>query len=224
MELRSDLPRPIPAAIETLPRDRGYPVPHFVGWLDEKNEPVARGQGTPDFRYLFPDAIQTVTASGICWICGRPHTPGAYAFVIGSMCAVNRISAEPPSHIACADWAARACPFLARPHMVRREAGKIEGGHVAGTMIPRNPGVVLVWLSRTARAFPAPNGGILFNVGDPLRLRFYREGREATREEIMESITSGLPILRGMADEEGDEARAELERQVEVALELLPAA
>jgi hypothetical protein len=207
-----------------LPRDRGYCVPWFVGWLDEKGEAVPRGQGTPDFRYIFPNAIETARANAICWICGRPLQPGiAYAFVIGPMCSVNRVSAEPPSHIACADWAARACPFLARPHMVRREAGKIEGGEIAGTMIPRNPGVALVWLSRTAFAFPTPGGGILFNVGEPVQVRFYREGREATRKDILESINSGLPILQKMAEEDCPEAVAELERQVEVAMELLPA-
>lgn len=222
MDLRLELPRPIPAAIEMLPRDRGYPVPWFVGWVDESNRPVARGQGTPDFRVIFPDAIQSAISNSLCWVCGRPlHPNAAYAFVIGPMCAVNRVSAEPPSHVACADWSARACPFLTRPHMVRRENDKPEG-NVAGHMIERNPGVALVWLSRTAHAFPAPPQGILFNVGDPVQVRFYREGREATREEIMESIDSGLPILREMAEQDGPDACAELERMTEVALELVP--
>jgi hypothetical protein len=225
MSLRSELPRPIPYAIEHLPRHRDYPVPWFVGWLDDEGDPMPRTIGTPDFRVIFPNAINEAMTQALCWICGRPHNSKAiaYAFVIGPMCAVNRVSAEPPSHVACADWAARACPFLVRPHMERREGGMPEHGVVAGEMIKRNPGIALVWLTKTGSARPAPNGGVLFNVGDPLQVRFYREGRLATREEVLESIKSGLPILEEMADEEGPEAREELNRQTEAAMQLLPA-
>lgn len=224
MNLRAELPRPIPAAIEALPRDRGYPVPWFVAWLGREGEPCSRGYGHPDFRVIYPDAINEAVSRSLCWVCGRPlGRLTSYAFVIGPMCAVNRVSAEPPSHVACADWSARACPFLTRPHMVRREGGLPEGGVVTGVMIRRNPGVALVWLTRTAHAFPAPNGGILFNVGEPTQVRFYSEGRLATREEVLTSIESGLPILEEMADQDGPEALAALSRQTEAAMELLPA-
>lgn len=226
MNLRPELPRPIPAAIARLPRHRGYPVPWFVAWLDDDGGAVHRGVGTPDFRVLFPNVVATAVGQGVCWICGMPHNSSvAYAFVIGPMCAVNRVSAEPPAHVACADWSARACPFLARPHMDRREAGLPEHQDAPGFAIKRNPGVSLVWLTRTAAAFPAHVGGegVLFNVGDPVQVRFYREGRKATREEIMESIETGLPTLMQMAQDESPEAVSELEHQYEVAMELLPA-
>ena len=48
------------------------------------------------------------------------------------------------------------------------------------------------------------------------------EGRQATREEVMESIDSGYPILYEMAAKEGHEAIATLERMKANALELLP--
>lgn len=225
MTLRSELPRPIPASIAALPRHRGYPVPWFVCWLNDQGEPVPAGQGTPDFRVLPPGAIGAAVGHGLCWVCGKPHNRNvAYAFVIGPMCAINRISAEPPSHVACADWSARACPFLSRPHMARREAGLPENGQMAGIGLMRNPGVTLVWLTRQATAFPAHAGGegLLFHVGDPVQVRFYREGRRATREEIMESIDSGYPTLLDMAEQEGEHAVAALIRQRESALELVP--
>jgi len=226
MTLRHDLPTPIPAAIAALPVDRGYPVPWFVAWASSEGNPLPRGQGTPDFRVLHPDAVNEALGRHICWICGRPYSEvTSYAFVIGPMCAVNRVSAEPPSHVACADWAARACPFLTKPHMVRRE-GNLPGEakNPAGEMIRRNPGVALVWLSKTARVIGPPGGGILFHVGEPTQIRFYCEGRAATREEVLASIESGLPALEEIADQEGPEARAALERQTEAALELLPVA
>lgn len=228
MKLRPELPTPIPAPIARLPRHRGYPVPWFVAWLNADGQVMPHGQGIPDFRVLHPGAIGTAVGMSLCWVCGQPHNKHvAYAFVIGPMCAVNRVSAEPPSHIACADWSARACPFLARPHMVRREGDIPEGSHnPAGIMLDRNPGVSLVWLTRQATAFPTQVGheGLLFNVGVPVQVRFYREGRIATRDEIMESIASGLPALRELAEAQGDFAVAALEEQYEEALELLPAA
>ena len=59
-----------------------------------------------------------------CWVCGDPL--GVHlTFPIGPMCALNRTISEPPSHHECASWSARNCPFLSRPHMVRREDGAI---------------------------------------------------------------------------------------------------
>lgn len=226
MTLRPELPKPIPIPILQLPRHRGYPVPWFVAWLDEEGNATRPGTGTPDFRVLAPGAVRAAVGHGICWVCGRPHNAHvAYAFVIGPMCAINRVSAEPPSHIHCADWSARACPFLSRPHMGRREAGLPEHEEPAGIALRRNPGVSLVWLTRKATAFPAHTGreGLLFDVGDPVQVRFYREGRVATREEIMESIETGYPALLEIAEQEGDGAVEALEQQREIAMELVPA-
>jgi hypothetical protein len=227
MKLRLELPQPMPAAIAQLPRHRGYPVPWFVAWLTEDGQATRRGTGTPDFRVLYPDAITTALGKGLCWVCGKPlHRNVAYAFVIGPMCAVNRTSSEPPSHIVCADWSARACPFLTKPHMDRREGGLPEEGEVSGIALLRNPGIAMVWLTRNASAFPDPisGKGLLFNVGDPVQVRFYREGREATRDEILDSIESGLPLLKKYAEQDGPEAMAQLELQVDTAMKLLPVA
>ena len=75
----------------------------------------------------------------------------------------------------------------------------------AGIMLKRNPGVTLVWVTRNYKPFKA-EGGVLFRLGDPGRVEFYAEGRKATRDEIMASIDSGMPILRGMAEQDGPEA------------------
>jgi hypothetical protein len=137
------------------------------------------------------------------------------------MCAVNRVSAEPPSHLDCAIYAAQACPFLANPNMVRRERGLVEMGRVepAGVMITRNPGVALVWSTRTWAPFKAP-GGALFNIGDPTAVRWYAHGRVATRDEVLAAIDAGLPALREIAEAEG--AGAQLDGELARALELVP--
>src|SRR5690606_32990139 len=106
-----DVPRP--EQIQALPVDeRGYPVPWFV----------AKVNGRWDFRVMADGKIGRATRNGVCWICGRPGLTGREAvFVIGPMCVVNRVSAEPPAHRECAEYAAQACPFLSQPRMRRNE-------------------------------------------------------------------------------------------------------
>ena len=202
-----------PRRIAALPADRhGYPVPWFVATID----------GTPDFRVIKPGAIRDALRFRLCWICGQPAGANA-AFVIGPMCAVNRVSAEPPSHRDCAIYAATHCPFLTRPGMRRRDTA-LPDGHVdpAGVMIARNPGVALVWVTRRWQPFNT-DGGVLFDVGDPVETLWFAQGRPATRGEVEASIASGLPLLRAEAVQEGARAVVELDRQHRAALALVPA-
>lgn len=204
-----------PRNIGRLLRDpkRGVPVPWFVAWID----------GQPDFRVIAPGRIEDALRFGLCWVCGQRR--GRYsAFVVGPMCAINRTSAEPPSHLDCATYSAMACPFLVNPQRRRRESQMPEGtADPAGQMIRRNPGVALVWVTKKFHLWHDDSGGLLFDVGQPDSVRWYAHGRDATRDEVWESIESGLPILAGMAEEEGQGAVAELERRTEAAKQLLPA-
>ena len=208
----------MPGRIARLPRDKHHrPVPWFVAFIG----------GTPDFRIIKPGAIEDALRHKLCWTCGFPFTRQEdRAFVIGPMCAVNRISAEPPSHYDCALYSATHCPFLTTPRMVRRERHMPESAAVpAGVSIRRNPGVALVWITgyRTWSTFKDDQGGTLINVGQPKRCEWYAEGRTATRAEVLTSIDSGLPILAEMAQAEGPRAEAELARMHDRALELVPA-
>lgn len=216
MELRHDIAHiDMPRRIAGLPLDhRGYPVPWFVAWID----------GKADFRIVGPNKTMKALRESRCWICGG-LVFGTRAYVVGPMCAVNRTSAEPPSHVDCARYAAKACPFLARPHMRRRENAMPEGrAEAPGIAIKRNPGVALVWVTGETRTKPDFNGGLLFDLGRPTRCEWYAHGRQAERHEVVESISTGLPILRDMADDEGPAARAELDRMTADAMRLVPAA
>jgi hypothetical protein len=202
----------LPRRMRRLPIDeRGYPVPWFVGWVG----------GKPDFRLMGEGKIMAAVHQHACWLCGQPL--GQYlAFVVGPMCAVNRISSEPPSHRDCAEFAAVACPFLSMPKAQRREVNLPSGIHNAGVMIARNPGVALVWITRLYAPRKAP-GGVLFHMGDPLALLWFAEGRRATREEVLASIESGMPILRQSAAEQGADSVMALNKEYRAALELVPA-
>lgn len=203
----------LPHRMARLPRDKhDRPVPWFVAWID----------GVPDFRIIREDGIRVALRGRICWLCGQQL--GRYvAFVIGPMCAVNRVTAEPGSHLDCAVYAAKACPFLSTPRMKRRE---IEDWTApAGHGIQRNPGVALVWVTRGWTLFPDGLGSYLLKLGDPESVHWFAESRSATRAEILASIDSGMPLLQQACDKDDDpeESRQMLAEQYRAALELIPA-
>jgi hypothetical protein len=202
--------------IARLPKDKtGRPVPWFVHWEN----------GTPDFRVIGRGKIREAVTGNLCWVCGIPFARQEdRVFLVGPMCAVNRVSSEPPSHQDCAVFSAQHCPFLSVPRMVRRERDMENTIRPAGVMLTRNPGAVVAWVTRyrSWNRFTAP-GGFLFNIGEPVRTLWFAEGREATRAEVLASIGSGLPALRETAEAQGPDAVAELERAHQDALSLIPA-
>jgi hypothetical protein len=110
--------------------------------------------------------------------------------------------------------------------MKRREDEIIEqveqSGHQSGIMIKRNPCLIAVWTTiLPVKLFKDPAGGQLFNVGEPSSVTWWKEGRHASRSEVMESITTGIPILRQYCDTPSD--HYELGRKTGEALKLLPA-
>lgn len=228
--LRPGLPPP-PNRIARLPVDaRGYPVPWFVVWLDDEKV-CDPGTGTPDFRVTKPNAVTVAVRFKLCWTCGQP-TGSLKAFPVGPMCGLNRTSSEPPSHTECARWAAQACPFLTRPHMRRRENDLPDHDPPAGLMLARNPGVVLLWVTRrftltrvperVAALVQGAKAGALVKMGDPAYVEWWSEGRPATRPEVVAAIDEGLPTLMGFAEAQGPFAVRELERRRTALLDLAP--
>jgi hypothetical protein len=204
---------PLPQRMIKRPvNERGFPVPWFVSFID----------GKWDFVNLDPRKIVEAYHRKICWLCGEPL--GQYkAFVIGPMCSINRVSSEPPAHNDCAEYAVRACPFLARPNAKRNEKaqiGKVED--VAGVMIQHNPEANLIWTTKTFQPMRGIDG-ILFELGEPTAVSWWKEGRKATRAEIDASIAKGLPFLRKAAEAGGPEDVAEMEAALKRAEKLLPA-
>lgn len=216
---------PLTDRIAKLPLDpvRQIPVPYFVQWLDANNDSAEAGAvgARPEFRMMDGRKWAMCYKLDLCWVCGQRRSHKA-TFVIGPMCAINRTSSECPCHYECAVWSVKGCPFLTRPHMVRREDEIIRENkpYTAGIAIERNPGVMLLWTSNTYKMFRAPavgpsGGGLLINVGEPISVEWWREGRKATRAEVMESIDSGLPKLQEICEMEEpthrEEAHAELQ-------------
>lgn len=185
----------LPDTMKSLPIDeRGYPVPEFVWWGDD---------GKPDFRIIKPGWFTVCTAKKRCWLCGG-NMGGRMWFVTGPMCTITRTSAEPPAHRLCAEFAVKNCPFLTKPLAKRNERDlPKEKTDAGGFAIMRNPGVTAIWETRSYRVFGDGQGKALIEMGDPQMVTFWREGRKASREEIMASIESGIPILVEKAREGG---------------------
>lgn len=209
--LRRGLP-PLPARIQVLPVDhRGYPVPKFVAWVD----------GVPDHRIADPTYVVKAIKFELCWICGEKL--GRYkTFVTGPMCAVNRISSEPPEHHECAVFSVKACPHLSNPRAQRRAANLPEStGPLGGVMLTHNPTSTLVWTTVEHRVL-RDGDGVLFDVGHPEGVEWFHQGERATREQVLASFGIGLPKIREMAERDGPRAIALFERRLAAAMELVP--
>jgi len=182
---------PVPHHMAALPRDaRGYPVPWFCALVD----------GRPDFRIGDARRVEQAVLGSRCWICGGGL--GRFrSFLIGPMGAMNRIHSEPPSHRDCARYAVRVCPFLALPKAHRREAQRPEKAVKPDGLDPANPGVVIEWVTSTARVFEGPNS-LLFELGEPEHVSWFKEGRSATREEAEMAVKEGVEKLLAIAGNE----------------------
>ena len=195
-KLRPEL-TPLPRRMMLLPIDaRGYPVPWFVAWIN----------GQPDFRVITTEKWTKAVRERRCWVCGQVLGVW-FAFTAGPMCGISRTTAEPPAHLDCAEWAARNCPFLARPHMRRREDEMTEAlrGNDRGIPLPRNPGAVFVWSTKTYKVFGDPRGRPLIEMGPPEKVSWWSEGRPATRAEVEHSVETGFPALLKLAREQDAE-------------------
>jgi hypothetical protein len=209
---------PIPHRMRRLPiSERGFPTPWFV-WINPETK-------LADFRVIGPDKIVNAVQKRLCWLCGQPLGTW-FAFTAGPMCIINRVSAEPPEHVDCAEYAAKACPFLSKPNMRRNEKDLPECSQNApGVMIKRNPGAIAVYVTRSYSMFRVDNGaGALFKMGEPERVHWYAEGRQATRAEVDESIRTGYPLLEAEAMKDGLESLNALAACMRKAQPLLPVA
>jgi hypothetical protein len=198
---------PLPDNLRERPVTRqGYPVPFFAAKVD----------GEWDLRVVPPETQFRCMRDRLCWICGQPLGK-KLVFVAGPMCVITKTSAEPPCHLSCAEYAAIACPFLAQPRM-KRNAVDLPEGHQApaGIGIMRNPGVTAVLITNKLTPFQDHDGRVLIRMGEPTEpIRWYAQRRRATREEVMESVESGLGRLKQETDNEEtqklrDEAKVEL--------------
>lgn len=197
--------------------DNGFPVPKFVQWIN----------GKPDFRVINRSFMANAIRLKLCWLCGEAL--GRYqALTLGPMCVCTRVTSEPPSHLECARFAVKACPFLTQPNRARNKHDLPDNAEdPAGLFLERNPGVTAIYVTESYKLFKAQretgDDGFLLQIGEPTSVEWWARGREATREEILHSIKTGIPALKQVAQMEGADAMIELNKRVERGLALVPA-
>ena len=206
----------MPGRIRSLPRGpRGYPIPWFVG--------TGPG-GQPDVRVQDPGSFRRALAESLCWVCGQ-RLPKRVAFVLGPVRAINRVTADPPSHEECVEYSVKVCPFLAAapgqpaaaggPAWERSDVG-------AGGSVVWVTGLAGVSLFRPAGARESQR---LVEFGNPVRVTWWREGRPATRAQAEELLLGGLATLQELCEAKKDPQAAlrDLRRRYRIAAAFLPA-
>jgi hypothetical protein len=165
----------MPARIARLERDpRGYPIPWFV------HRPTGRGI---DFRVMDPKRFVQAVKERRCWVCG--DRLGKYiAFVGGPLSAAQRLYADPPAHLECAEFSAKVCPFLAIRSAHRREADKPAHIEMPGEQIVENHEATAILITTDYSMLPQ---GVLV-VSEPREIRWFHQGRPATRAEAQQAI------------------------------------
>jgi len=225
--MRPELLAIAPERIKALPVDpvRGFPVPWFVSWVGDDGQRCEPGTGRPEFRLADREKYVRSIKEKRCWVCGDVLGRRVW-FVIGPMCTINRVSADPPAHRDCAVFSAQACPFLNNPAMERREdhmpaAGR--GGYFGGIGFEHNPGITALYVPMSFKLINA-NGGRLFALGEPLEILWYTCGRLATPAEVRAGFKIGADRLRAAAAEQSPAALKEFERAHARALTFVPTA
>jgi hypothetical protein len=187
--LRPGLP-PVPERMKHLPiDDRGYPIPEFVSNIDGKR----------DFRVVSLQHLANCIGHGVCWICGQ-RLEDWKVFVVGPIPAIRGISNEPPSHAECAEFAARACPFLLLPKAQKRPIDNPEVQKLPGATTD-NPGVCCLYTVRGYVHRKKPKG-IVFHTGQAARVDWYTQGRRATRSEVLAAINTSLLAMGNVGDQQ----------------------
>lgn len=170
----------MPERMAHLPVDRrGYPVPFFVRRVEGAE---------PDFRVMDEEAAGRALRARLCWVCGG-RLGRHLAFVGGPRSEASGLYADLPSHLECARFAARACPFLANPGARMRNGGLPEGTGLLPGQSGENPRVVAVVVTREFHPNPAMGA---FRIGAKEAVEWYAEGRPATAEEVA-AARAGLP-------------------------------
>ncbi len=169
---------PMPNTMRRRPIDeRGYPVPWFTAVVN----------GKYDLRVADARKIPKALHQRICWICGQRMGLVA-TFVVGPMAVMNSVTSEPPSHPDCAEWASRVCPFINQSMRFRNRHEYPEGTRKpAGISMEHQPGIMALWTTNTYSPFRVQNG-TLIKVGVPKEVIWVKEGRHATRAEVVEAV------------------------------------
>ncbi len=88
-----------------------YPVPYIISWMD----------GKPDFTLMSDSRVRECNAKNWCSVCGQPLNVKKDIAYVGGPHSKEDIEggalwfADPPMHVACAEFSIKYCPHLTNP-------------------------------------------------------------------------------------------------------------
>lgn len=164
---------PKPARIAKLPLDpRGYPIPWFVS--------VAA-----DLRFADGRKKCRAFQFDLCWVCGEKLLPNVYAFVGGPLSVRNRIFGDWASHVECAEYSVKACPFINGTMTKRRDTEPTHPDLKTHTGDPTQlyhvvPYTAIV-VAKSVEKIPRRE---IFEAKKIIRTIWYKAGEEVTAGEV----------------------------------------
>lgn len=194
--LRRGLP-PLPRGLKMRPVDRarGLPAPWFLADQD--------GSESYDFRKVAARRVAIARRNRLCWVCGQSFVRDA-AVIGGIASMINSIVVDPPSHVECAEFAVKVCPFMVYPE--KRRGPEAENNVTPGEMLPHNPGLAFVFIAGYPHFIDSSDGrgGRLIRMPPvPLQLTAWARGRWAQPDELAAGIRLGMSKLMDIAFSEG---------------------
>lgn len=180
----------MPARITRLPvTESGFPIPWFAAYVKDGKHCAPEHGGQPDLRYSDERKAALAITQSLCWVCGGKLGTNK-AFVIGPLSLISHVTAEPPTHLDCAQFTVRACPFLANPRMRRNKKDQADERVMDPHGTLDNPGVIAIATVRGEYKYFRTNR-VLIRFGEPHNIEWFKDKRKATREEVLHAMQSG---------------------------------
>ena len=92
----------IPKYLALRPKWKGLPIPYTT---------MIKPDGDPDFRVTDQQRWVNCVTQGLCGLCGSKLMYWQ-AFIGGEKCKETHLFFDPAMHVECAEFAAKACPFI----------------------------------------------------------------------------------------------------------------
>jgi hypothetical protein len=146
----------IPDFLSHLKTYSGYPVPFTQAWIND----------TPDFRAVDPARTMQCVQEKLCAICGQ-RLGEKSCFIGGPLSKTNWLFTDPPMHRQCAEFAARACPFVSGNRLdysdrpVNPKMAKVQ--EMVSTHRPATMYLLTAWTQKTRLV--RHNGSMLIHAG-----------------------------------------------------------
>lgn len=155
---------PIPQLMSHLPIEprSGLPLPFFAASPEKGGAAVAT-----------MNAVMACCHKKVCWICGKKLLPFC-CFISGPIGLSNQVATDGPCHPACAEYAVRACPYMAIPGFKATASDRFETHKSPGATEIKPECFAIAYVNKWR--FQADERGVVFFYHRPVRVAWFAAG------------------------------------------------